>query len=205
MSRSHPSVVVEGLNTKSAKIRALAQAGYSRVEIANYLGVIYQHVRNVLVQSGIEAGSRNDLSRASGKPAKCEAELWSVTRMLEAGFELVGTCELIDGGFRYSDRAPTEAGVYAFAVDGWVMYIGLTRGALRTRLGHYVYGHVKQATSARVKDLILGALAEDKSVQVCIARPPQLEWNGLPIDGATGLETGLLRLVRPPWNQQGTS
>lgn len=35
--------------TKSAKIRALAKAGYSRSEIANFIGCRYQFVRNVLV------------------------------------------------------------------------------------------------------------------------------------------------------------
>jgi AbrB family looped-hinge helix DNA binding protein len=41
-----------GLHTKSAKIRALDAAGYSRSEIAEFLEIRYQHVRNVLVQGG---------------------------------------------------------------------------------------------------------------------------------------------------------
>lgn len=41
--------VTKGLPTKSAKIRALNAKGASRSEIANYLGIRYQHVRNVLV------------------------------------------------------------------------------------------------------------------------------------------------------------
>ncbi len=44
--------VVAGLSTKSNKIRALFRAGYSRSEIARYLGIRYQHARNVLVSSG---------------------------------------------------------------------------------------------------------------------------------------------------------
>jgi hypothetical protein len=40
---------VAGLTTKSDKIRGLAKAGYSRAEIADFLGVRYQFVRNVLV------------------------------------------------------------------------------------------------------------------------------------------------------------
>ena len=44
--------VVAGLTTKADKIRALFRAGYSRSEIAGFLEVRYQHVRNVLVQSG---------------------------------------------------------------------------------------------------------------------------------------------------------
>jgi bifunctional DNA-binding transcriptional regulator/antitoxin component of YhaV-PrlF toxin-antitoxin module len=41
--------VVAGLKTKSAKIRALAKAGYARADIARFLGIRYQHVRNVVL------------------------------------------------------------------------------------------------------------------------------------------------------------
>jgi bifunctional DNA-binding transcriptional regulator/antitoxin component of YhaV-PrlF toxin-antitoxin module len=43
--------VVAGLPTKSAKIRALGKAGYKRQQIADYLKIRYQHVRNVLVEA----------------------------------------------------------------------------------------------------------------------------------------------------------
>ena len=35
--------------TKSAKIRVLYSKGYSKADIARYLGIRYQHVRNVLL------------------------------------------------------------------------------------------------------------------------------------------------------------
>lgn len=41
---------VEALPTKSAKIRKLNELGWTRSEIAKGLGLIYQHVRNVLTQ-----------------------------------------------------------------------------------------------------------------------------------------------------------
>ena len=44
--------IVAGLTTKSDKIRALFRAGYSRSEISKYLGIRYQHARNVLVAAG---------------------------------------------------------------------------------------------------------------------------------------------------------
>ena len=44
--------VAEGLSTKADKIRALFRAGYSRSEIARFMEIRYQHVRNVLVRSG---------------------------------------------------------------------------------------------------------------------------------------------------------
>ena len=48
-----------GLSTKSAKIRALSAAGYSRAEIARFLDIRYQHVYNVLKRSkAVESGRR---------------------------------------------------------------------------------------------------------------------------------------------------
>lgn len=43
--------LTEGLPTKSAKIRKLGQAGYAKADIARFLEIRYQHVRNVLLQS----------------------------------------------------------------------------------------------------------------------------------------------------------
>jgi AbrB family looped-hinge helix DNA binding protein len=43
--------LTKGLATKSDKIRILSENGYSRGDIARFLGIRYQHVRNVLVQS----------------------------------------------------------------------------------------------------------------------------------------------------------
>lgn len=196
-----PQKVVEGLSTKSAKIRALNEAGFERTEIARFLGIRYQHVRNVLVQSG------NILpAKQVRKPAATRAppEPWPMTKLVDAGFELLGECRSTDeGAFAFTAKATNDAGVYAFAVDGVITYVGLTRSGLRTRLGHYIYGHEKQRTSARVKALILEALAAGQIVSVLIASPPELEWNGLPVDGAAGLETGLIQLIRPPWNQHG--
>lgn len=201
MERKPAQIVVNELVTKSDKIRQLALAGYSRTEISKYLDIRYQHVRNVLVQAGIEAGTRNDLGKRG--PSSSINEAWPVERLLAAGFERLGDCVLLADSFEYSAKAPNKPGVYAFAVDGFVVYIGLTRGTLRTRLGHYVYGHERQKTSHRVKGLILEALGEGKAVSACIALPPQFEWNGLPVDGPSGLETGLIKMVRPPWNKQG--
>ena len=98
---------------------------------------------------------------------------------------------------------PTEAGVYAFVVDGAIKYIGLTQRGLRGRMAHYVRGHARQRTSARVKGLILAALAAGNSVEVLIATPEPMDWKGLPVLTAPGLEAGLIRMIRPEWNMQG--
>ncbi len=46
----HMQQLTEGLKTKSDKIRTLDAAGYARADIARFLDIRYQHVRNVLVQ-----------------------------------------------------------------------------------------------------------------------------------------------------------
>jgi len=195
-----PQKIVEGLKTKADMVRALDRAGMTRADIARFLGIRYQHVRSTL---GPKAESTRSVS-SSTPPELRHREQWPVRRLIDAGFHLLGECSLSGAdAFIYSAKAPTEPGVYVFAVDGFAKYVGLTRGGLRTRLGHYVYGHRAQRTSARVKELILAALRSDHQVQVLIATPPEMEWNGLPVDGAAGLETGLIRLIRPEWNQQG--
>ena len=61
MIKTEMDEISEGLATKSAKIRALAHAGASRSEIATYLNIRYQHVRNVLVSpSGSSGGGRDE-------------------------------------------------------------------------------------------------------------------------------------------------
>lgn len=63
-------VLTAGLRTKSDKIRRLGRAGFSRQQIADYLGIRYQHVRNVLVDEERRGGSRpNGRREATPTPA----------------------------------------------------------------------------------------------------------------------------------------
>jgi len=66
-------------------------------------------------------------------------------------------------------------------------------------MDHYRRGHERHRTSRRVKGLIATALSENKCVEVLIAIPPSLEWNGLPINTAAGLEMGLIKSIKPVW------
>jgi hypothetical protein len=68
--------ITRNLATKSEKIRRLGSAGYSRQEIADFLGIRYQHVRNVLVdearktQSGFsEAPGAQVVRQATRSPS----------------------------------------------------------------------------------------------------------------------------------------
>lgn len=64
--------IVEELPTISAKIRALDAAGYTRADIARFLGKRYQHVRNVLVQPKPKAAQAR--SAVSDEPGDVESQ-----------------------------------------------------------------------------------------------------------------------------------
>ncbi len=49
--RRSASEIMNGLTTKSDKVRVLPQAGYDRAQISKNLDIRYEHVRNVLLQS----------------------------------------------------------------------------------------------------------------------------------------------------------
>ena len=202
--------VTARLATKSDKIRALAKAGYARVEIAALLGIRYQHARKVLLDAGITGGLKNVKLEVESEPVEVElsddTEPVNAEFLLHAGFRLLGNwTQSAPGEILLSARAPNDPGVYAFILEGVIVYVGLTQTGLRTRLDHYRRGHERQRTSRRVKGLIATALSEKKRVEVLIAIPPALDWNGLPINTAAGLEMGLIKSIKPVWNILGAS
>ncbi len=201
--------VVEGLTTKSDKIRALANAGYLRTEISKFLGIPYQHVRYALVRSGFEGGLQpgrgGDRSVVPPQPMRNRPEPTSWEVLIRAGFQCSGKWELVDGELNLDGSIPSESGVYAFVVDDFIVYIGLTLNGLRTRMSQYRLGHARQRTSARVKNLIVEALQSGKRVEILTVMPEPLNWNDLPVDTAAGLEAGLIREFKPAWNIQGAS
>ena len=200
--------IIHGLNTTSDKIRALANAGYDRADIARYLGIRYQHVRNVLVGSGITGGLRREAEaerepvEVESAPAPREDTSWNV--LADAGFELIGEWNHdLESMLSLDAKAPTAPGVYAFVVDDIVVYVGLTLSGLRTRLDQYRRGHKGQKTSSRINGMIWQKLREGKKVKVFAATPDPLEWRDLPVNTAAGLEAGLIEMIRPAWNIKG--
>lgn len=206
--RPPPDGVTDGLPPTSAKIRALAQAGHDRTEISRQLGIAYQHVRKVLLDAGTTGGLRRRVEaerepvEVDAAPAPREATSWEV--LLRAGFVLLGEwVQDGDGAIELHAEAPAEPGVYAFVVDGIVSYVGLTNNGLKARLHQYQVGYKGQKTNARVKGLIIRALSDGWRVKVLVATPAPLDWHGLPVSTAAGLEAGLIQMIRPAWNIMG--
>jgi hypothetical protein len=203
--------VVEGLKTTSDKIRSLARAGYPRTEISRLLGIRYQHVRKVLLDSGMTDGlqkrveaERLPILVAPPEDKKREDTSWNV--LMKAGFQHAGNwTRLSDGVIKIEGKIPSHPGVYALVLDNVVVYVGLTLNGLQTRMDQYRRGHKGQKTSARVNGLICAALAEGREIKVLVAAPESLEWNGLPVNTAAGLEAGLIQLISPSWNIHGSA
>ncbi len=198
------SVVVENLPTKSAKIRALAAEGYLRTDIAEFLGIAYQHVRKVLHDAGTREGLQRGASTSSGPESKkAKPEPLTAEMLVQAGFTRLGNWIANDNGIELEIPAPKEPGVYAFAIDGVVQYIGVTQGTFRQRMYQYRRGDPGQKTNARINPLIAAELAAGRIVDVYLAMPDPMTWNGLPINSAAGLEEGLIRRYTLPWNVRG--
>lgn len=128
----------------------------------------------------------------------------TVQRLLDCGFEEVGCWELNDArDLSHSIDLPTKGGVYAFAIDGVVQYVGLASKSLRQRLGFYRKPGASQRTNVRLNEIIRGHIAKGTVVQILTAHPPDYDWNGFKISGPEGLEAGIIAEFDLPWNMRG--
>lgn len=196
------------MTTTADKIRALAEAGHDRAAIAKQLNIRYQHVRNVLLRSGMTGGLRRSAEaerepvEVDATPAPREDTSWKV--LIDAGFQFLGEwTHDPESLLRLDAKASTAPGVYAFVVDDVVVYVGLTLSGLKTRLDQYRRGHRGQRTSSRINGRISRTLQEGKQVKVLVAMPEPQEWQELPVNTAAGLEAGLIEMIRPSWNIRG--
>jgi hypothetical protein len=207
-SRPAADSIIRYLKTTSEKIRALRNAGYDRAEISKLLGIRYQHVRKVLLDAGITGGLRREVSIPQPTilieiPEGMELPKTPAEFLLEAGFSTAGKWNLDgEGKIGLTGEAPVDAGVYAFALDGTIVYVGLSIRGVRGRMRQYRRGDSRQKTSARINKLIKAELTAGRTVTVLAVVPENLNWHGLPVNTASGLETALIQKIRPPWNIQ---
>lgn len=208
--RWEPEAGSSDVGGEAERIRALGRAGHSRAEISKALGVRYQKVRYVLLRAGITGGLRHG-TEAAREPVPleavdCRSEIPMASTLLSAGFRSAGRWTGAgSGAIALEAEVPVEPGVYAFAVDGVVAYVGLTANGLRARMEQYRRGHRGQRTNARVKQLIADTLGDGRQVEVLVATPAGTEWNGLPVSTAAGLEAGLIARFKPAWNILGAT
>ena len=119
-----------------------------------------------------------------------------------AGFRPAGEWQVDGERIKLTVRPAKGSGsVYAFLLDGTVVYIGKTETCLRSRMNGYRNCGPTQRTNIRVRALILAALANGSRVEVLSIAPEPTVWNELPVSVVCGLEAGLIDLIHPIWNQ----
>lgn len=192
--------------TVSEDIRALADQGLGVAEIARKLGIRYQHAYGVLRQSGSLPPRRSaakPVAETAGRARIGPKPPLFVDELVAGGFAFAGRWILTDAGEIALDRPVVNAiGVYAFAVDGVVVYVGVATMGIGKRLYFYAKPGVAQPTNRRLNHLIKTELGTRPFLDVYTAVPGDLEWNGLPVHGSAGLELGLIRKYALPWNMR---
>jgi hypothetical protein len=188
-------------NSISDKIRSFAREGVAVADIARRLGIRYQHAYKVCSDAGLLVRAKGSAPPAAIGPSAKPG--LTVDTLLAGGFLRAGGWAMDGARLRCPDCVPQTGGVYAFALEEEVFYVGLASNSLAKRL--YFYGNPGsgQRTNIRLNAILVERLAAGCAVEVYYACPPQLEWNGFPVAGAEGLEAGLVRRYYLPWNMKG--
>lgn len=192
------------MNT-AQRIRDLALTGMPVADIARSIGVRYQRVYSTLRDAGMLAGlvsSRVSDPKAVPEPKVPKAPL-TVGALMAGGFKLACRWTLVDGVLILSEPLPKVRGVYAFVKDGAALYVGLATMGLAKRIYFYGKPGITQRTSQRLNGLLKAELLAGAQIEIYIAAPPNLSWNGLPVSGDAGLELGLIETYSTPWNMRG--
>jgi hypothetical protein len=185
--------------TTSDQIRSLAREGLSTAEIARRLGIRYQRAYNVLRGAGDAASRVVEKIPTRTKPSLMAPDL------LACGFSLSARWMLSDSGLLILDRpVSNEVGVYAFAKEDLVLYVGVATMGFAKRLYFYGRPGPKQITNQRLNEMLKTELEVLPRIDIYTASPPDFEWNGLPVHGSVGLELGLIRKYSLPWNVRST-
>lgn len=128
-----------------------------------------------------------------------------LSQIADGGFVHTGRWVLNpEGVLVFAGNAPKQPGVYIFVQARTARYVGVASRNLAQRL--YMYGRPgsSQRTNIRLNAVLRNELANGEIIDVYVASPPDLEWNGWKVSGAEGLEAAIIRGFRLPWNRRGT-
>ena len=190
--------------TKADQIRALAADGLTTAQIADQVGVRYQHAYNVLKRCNLlGVVSRSERHPSVIRPAPSAKPPLTISRLETGGFRRVGTWVAMQDLLVLDPALPKERGVYAFVKGDIALYVGLaTKGVLR-RFRSYCRPGKTQRTSQRLNAALIAAVTAGEVIDIYTAHPPDQTWNGMPMSGDAGLELGLIEAFHLPWNIRG--
>ena len=183
--------------TKADEIRALGNQGVRPADIAASLGISISTRTSCSKKSGLlqprGSGSMPLGDGSAPRPAAAKP-LLSVDKLVDGGFALSSRWVLTEKGDLTLERPVENAvGVYAFATEATVMYVGVATMGFARRLYFYGKPAPGQLTNQRLNQLIKTELTTRPFLDVYTAVPGDFEWNGRPVHGAAGLELGLIK------------
>jgi hypothetical protein len=133
-------------------------------------------------------------------------EVDAVERLRQIGFEKAGQWSLQDHKPICALEIHGSACdvLYAFALGSQVLYVGKTTRSLQQRMYGYQRPGPTQRTNIACNQKIVQALCAEPAIDIYVFRDPAPRLHaGIPINLAAGLEDGLIREFKPPWNKAG--
>jgi hypothetical protein len=124
--------------------------------------------------------------------------------LLDSGFVEVGCWTVSEHRINPPANLPAKRGVYAFAIDGQAMYVGLASRSVKQRLGFYARPGASQRTNVRLNAMIRDLVGRGATIRIFLAHPEDGAWNGFRVSGPEGLEAALIEDYDLPWNQRGS-
>lgn len=147
----------------------------------------------------IELSSKEYASQTSQSPSD------PLQQLVNLGFEEVGHWFLEGDQVTFAlNKSAKEANIlYSFVVDGEVKYIGKSVQTLHKRMYLYKQGGGSQRTNIRNKAAIKACLERGQQVRIYVLVPDlEMNYKGMPINIAAGLEDNLISLLKPEWNKR---
>ena len=126
-----------------------------------------------------------------------------LTRLKFIGFALVGVWKLGEDGifFELNDLLNARNVLYAFGVDGQLVYIGKTVQPLRARMSGYKNPGLTQSTNIKNNRKLHESLNMGGNVEIFILPDNGLlHYGGFHLNLAAGLEDSLIKDLSPAWN-----
>jgi len=129
-------------------------------------------------------------------------DLNAVVWLTSIGFKPAGEWHLENDKprCRIDDCGALSQILYAFVIDGQVMYIGKSIRTLRQRMYNYMNPGPTQPTNIANNARIAEALRANKTIHLYVFQPDPSTYQGIPLNLAAGLEDGLIAAFKPPWN-----
>jgi len=124
----------------------------------------------------------------------------------EIGFIKVGAWTLSGSRIKFllTDHQDEKKVLYSFVSTDGVMYLGKTTQSLTRRLMGYQNPGPTQRTNIRVNKEILHLLTEGLPIDIYVLPDPGLlQYGGITISIAGGLEDALIDRFKPVWNISG--